>query len=266
MSSRSIPLIYPPGAGTETFSIDLSQSWTIETVNAQTISRPLAMAGVRRPPLWYDPQSNLVMERGGWPYSADAALLLWSFTPDGQGGAEWAIDPSSPAAQQFTATFGGAFTASATGFYNLGGAVPGVFNTTSDPYGFEASEGLITYDSASSEWKNTSSLGAFGSPTGYSVQSEAVSIPNFGNAGLVAFLGGDSPPNQTYLYEAGAALVEMSNITIYDIDSGAWYYQTATGDVPPPRSEFCAVGSAPSDNSSYELYALSRTSASLNSR
>ena len=194
------------------------------------------------------------MERGGWAYVADASLFLWSFTPDGKGGAEWSLDQSSSAAQQLPATFGGAFTTSAAGFHSLGGAVPGAINTTSDPldnFGFAASEGLITYDFASSGWKNTSSFG--GSQAGYSVQSQAVSMPNFGGAGLLAFLGGDLPPNQTYLYEAGAALVDMSNITIFDIDSGTWYHQIATGDVPPPRSEFCAVGSAPTDNSSFEV-------------
>jgi hypothetical protein len=226
-----------------TYSIDLSQSWTIDAVNANTIPKPQAMAPVRRPPLWYDPQSNRVIERGGWAYTAGASYFLWSFTPDGQGGA-----------QLLLATFGGAFTASPTGFYNLGGAVPGALNTSSDslnPYGFAATEGLITYDFASGEWNNISSIG--GSQTGYSVQSQAVSMPDFGKAGLLAFLGGDSPSNQSYLYEAGAALVDMSNITVYDIHSDTWYYQTATGDIPPPRSEFCAVGSSPADNSSYEM-------------
>jgi hypothetical protein len=212
------------------------------------------MTTARRPPLWYNPQSNQVMERGGWAYTADYPYLLWSFAPDGSGGANWALDQSSPAAQQLSATFGSAFTGSANNFYSLGGAVPGVLNTSSDPlnaYGFEALEGLVIYDFASSGWKNTSSLG--GSQTGYSVQSQVLSMPDFGKAGLLAVLGGESPMNQSYEYEEGAALVDMSNITIYDIESDTWYYQTATGSVPPPRSEFCAVGSAPTDNSTYEM-------------
>jgi hypothetical protein len=239
---------------TETLSIDLSQSWTIQTINARNVSRPAAMTAARRPPLWYDPQSNHVMERGGWAYAADPSYFLWSFIPDGSGGADWSLDQSSPAAQQLSATFGSAFTASGNNFYSLGGAVPGGLNTSSDPlnpYGFDALEGLVTYDFASSEWTNTSSLG--GSQTGYSVQSQALSMPDFGKAGLLAILGGESPTNQSYLYEEGAALVDMSNITIYDVESETWYYQTATGSVPPPRSEFCAVGSAPTDNSTYEM-------------
>jgi hypothetical protein len=241
---------------TDTFSIDLSQSWTIETISARNINKPQAMTAARRPPLWYNPQSNLVMERGGWAYVADASLFLWSFTPDGEGGAAWSLDQSSAAAQQLSPTFGSAFTASATNFYGLSGAVPGVLNTSSDPlnpYGFAASEGLVTYDFASSGWENTSSLG--GSQAGYFVQSQALFMPNFGKAGLLAILGGDSPLNQSYEYEEGASLVDMSNITIYDVDSDTWYYQIATGSVPPPRSEFCVAGLAPTDNSSYEMYA-----------
>lgn len=232
----------------------MSESWTIATVNARNISKPAAMTAVRRPTLWFDPRSNLVMERGGWAYNPDASYFLWSFTPDGKGGAEWSLDQSSSAAQQLSATFGSAFTASTTSFYSLGGAIPGALNTTSappNPYGFAASEGLISYDFVSSSWINSSSFG--GTQAGYSVQGQAVVMPDFGKAGLLAFLGGDSPPNQTYEYEVGAALIDMSNITIYDIDSNTWYYQTATGSVPPPRSEFCAVGLAPGDNSSFEM-------------
>ena len=91
------------------------------------------------------------------------------------------------------------------------------------------------------------------SQTGYSVESQVISMPDFGKAGLLAFLGGESPTNQTFQYEVGTDIVDMSNITIYDVENDAWYYQTATGSVPPPRSEFCVVGSASADNSTYEM-------------
>ena len=42
----------------------------------------------------------------------------------------------------------------------------------------------------------------------------------------------------------------FSEIFIYDIFSNTWYQQTATGDLPDPRTEFCAgVSSAPDDSS-----------------
>jgi hypothetical protein len=188
------------------------------------------------------------MERGGWAYDPDPAFFLWSFSPDGRGGARWVVDQSSLAAQRLSATFGSAFTASADNFYSLGGVLPrGPF----DPSGFEALEGLVTYNFASGAWKNTSAQGA--SQTGYSVQRQGLSMPDFGKAGLLAFLGGESPTTQSWEYQVAWDLVDMSNITIYDVESDTWFYQIATGSVPPPRTEFCAVGSSPTDNSTYEM-------------
>jgi hypothetical protein len=225
-----------------TLSISLSQPWTIGTADVSINPKPAGMTQVRRPYMWYEPAENIVYERGGWAYSG-GSYSLWSFQPDGQGGSDWQPAAGNSIAEQYTSTFGSAFTASDANFYSLGGAISGSIGTPV--------QGLLTYDFATSAWNNASSGGA--SPNGYSVQSEAVFMPNFGNAGLLAILGGDSPYNQTYYYEEGVSLVDLSNITIYDPDSGTWYHQTATGSVPPPRSEFCAVGSAPPDNGTYEM-------------
>lgn len=197
------------------------------------------MPPVRRPPLWYDPFTNVVMERGGWAYNVAAVSGPYGL---------WSLNGTVSAnATQLAPTFGGAFTASTTHFYSLGGTIPSYRPSYVDV----ALEGFTTYDFATGNWTNSSSLAS--SKSGYSVQAQATFLPNFGDKGLLVFLGGDSPPNQTYQYEAGAALVDMSNITIHDPASGTWYHQTATGSVPPPRSEFCAVGSAAKDNSSYEM-------------
>jgi hypothetical protein len=227
-----------------TLSIDLTQPWTVSTVNALFAPKPSTMAPVRRPYLWYDPVSNLIYERGGWAYDGDSySYPLWSFQPDVEGGVVWNVAQDTSAAEQYTSTVFSAFTASNANFYSLGGVLSSDIDNTV--------EGFLTYDFGTSGWSNSSSAGA--AQSAYSVQAEAVFIPNFGKMGLLAFLGGDSPPNQAYQYEKGAALVDMSNITIYDPDSETWYHQTATGSIPPPRSEFCAVGSAPTDNSTYEM-------------
>lgn len=155
----------------------------------------------------------------------------------------WDVALDNPIAAQQNPTFGSAFTASNENFYSLGGVQSGVTNTSL--------AGLLTYTSNTNTWNNLSSAGA--TPSGFSVQAEAVFMPNFGNAGLLAILGGDSPSNQTYVYEEGVALVQMDNITIYDPDTGIWYHQTATGQIPPPRSEYCAIGAAPADNGTFEM-------------
>jgi hypothetical protein len=220
----------------------LTQPWTVSTVNALLSLKPSAMTTLRRPYLWYDPVSNFIYERGGWGYTENS-YSLWSFQPDGHGGVVWNVAQDNSVAEQYTATVFSAFTASNAKFYSLGGVIASEGNI--------AVEGLLTYDFGTSRWSNSSSAGA--AQSAHPVQAEAVFMPNFGEVGLLAFLGGDSPPNQTYQYEEGAALVDMSNITIYDPHSETWYHQTATGSIPPPRSEFCAVGSAPTDNGTYEM-------------
>jgi hypothetical protein len=52
----------------------------------------------------------------------------------------------------------------------------------------------------------------------------------------------------------------MDRIDIFDIASvygggnGVWYTQQATGNIPPPRVDFCAVGAAAPDNSSHNMW------------
>ncbi|KAI1380774.1 hypothetical protein F4677DRAFT_441107 [Hypoxylon crocopeplum] len=45
----------------------------------------------------------------------------------------------------------------------------------------------------------------------------------------------------------------FSDIFIYDIFSNVWYTQKATGDLPSPRTEFCAGVSAAPDDSSFQI-------------
>lgn len=57
----------------------------------------------------------------------------------------------------------------------------------------------------------------------------------------------------------------MSEITVFDVNflygngsdsnsTGAWYRQTASGDIPDPRYRFCAVGSTTPDNGTFTIY------------
>jgi hypothetical protein len=77
-------------------------------------------------------------------------------------------------------------------------------------------------------------------------------VPIYGKDGIIVFLGGDIPTTQAYV--GGAALAEFSDITIYDISTGNYYQQTATGlAIPLGRIQFCATGAAAADNSSFEM-------------
>jgi hypothetical protein len=241
-----------------TLSIDLSQPWTPSNVSANANGKPPTMLHSRRPIIWYNPFTTSVYEWAGW--TEDAAVIsqyqLWTFIPDGHGSASWSLStPPSTNEGSVMPTFGSAWAASTTELYSLGGAEPisGSSSSYNNGYNFPTISlfGLITVDLSSNTWHNVSSAGA--SPSGYLDQSQAVFVPNFGTNGLFVVLGGDTPPNQTYYYQAGESLAPMSNVVIYDVESDNWYVQTATGDVPPPRSEFCMVGASSSGNSSYEM-------------
>jgi hypothetical protein len=46
----------------------------------------------------------------------------------------------------------------------------------------------------------------------------------------------------------------MSTIQLYDVASSKWYTQTASGDTPPTRRQFCAGATWADDHSSYNIY------------
>ncbi|KAI9812873.1 MAG: hypothetical protein M1827_004391 [Pycnora praestabilis] len=69
-----------------------------------------------------------------------------------------------------------------------------------------------------------------------------------GNIGMLASIGGRPYEGLT------AELSPMDNIRMYDIGNGTWYNQTATGDIPAPRNNFCGVMAPAQDNSSFNIY------------
>lgn len=239
---------------TQTLAIDLSTSWTNSSVTAIVNSCPDQMQTVRRPVLWYNAHSNFVYEWGGWPYDDNHDSWLWSFQPDGKGGSAWTQNPApASSGQTLTAPAGASWVSTSTALYSLGGALVPDPNdhTTNYPTPVTAIQGLVSQNFSSNSWNNQSSLGY--SESGYSVYGDASFVPNFGQSGLLVFLGGSTPSNQTYWHQKGIELADFAMIPVLDIRSGAWYHQTATGDIPPGRSEFCQVGVPASDNSSYEM-------------
>lgn len=48
-------------------------------------------------------------------------------------------------------------------------------------------------------------------------------------------------------------MYKLSEIFVYDIASSTWHLQKAKGDVPDPRTEFCAGVSAAPDDSSFQI-------------
>lgn len=241
--------------GQSTLAIDLSTSWTSASVSATSHERPSHMKTSRRPLLWYDAKNNDVYEWSGWTYDGNAnenENWIWTFQPDGHGGSQWNQYPAPATKDSSLSTiFGSSTVYTPTAFYSLGGTlVPPVIQ------GFQylantSIQGLLSFTFSDNTWTNTSSVEF--APSGFSVLGEACFVPNFGKEGLLIFLGGESPPNNTYHYQNATALVDMATIPVYDIHTGAWYHQVATGDVPSGRTGLCAIGAPAADNSSFEM-------------
>jgi hypothetical protein len=76
-------------------------------------------------------------------------------------------------------------------------------------------------------------------------------VPSFGKEGVMVMIGGVVPTNS---WDTSGALRSMTNITIFDPETGSWYSQTATGDVPMARKNMCVVGAQSNNGSTYEMY------------
>ena len=70
-----------------------------------------------------------------------------------------------------------------------------------------------------------------------------INIPIYGDDGVLVIL-----PSTTNEPNIG-----FGNITLYDKKNKNWYYQFASGDIPLPRTQFCAVGIQGDKNPYFEM-------------
>ena len=226
--------------------VDLSQSWTNATIPSTLVSRG-AIPSVRRPMLWYDEGTNKIYRYGGWPYAEDGTYSqsLWSLDMSDAASGGWSSTTSTGTTgldNDSRAPGGSAYTFANSTFYALGGSTPD-YQT--------ALQGFLKYDDTTGAWTNDSSVGA--TSTGYWAMAAAAAAPGFGTAGYLVFVGGtssESTPGVT----TSTLLINLSLITLYDLDSGTWYQQSATGDIPSSRSAFCSVFASTADTFEIFIY------------
>lgn len=239
------------------FVVDLTTAWTNETivpVGGRPLSNPTAMRPSRQPLLYYDAVHDVVYRWAGWPYDQsllgpdqnfpegdDFPTTLWSFeagsnTIDWKQGANVSTNASSSVSN---GPFAAAVAYSNSTYFSLGGNIglANVRNMTVLP-------GLVTQDFETQTWSNASF--ELYAQTQFRTQARAVFVSIFGTEGYLVVVGGENPVTETSWYATGYAMADMADITLYDVGTGVWYRQTATGDVPPPRSEFCVAGAASS--------------------
>jgi len=210
------------------------------------------MVAARQPLLFYDAEHGTVNRYGGWPYELDTGYpsTVWSFAA-GSAAMDWQRGSNASSKGLSAASpgpFAAAYAHSDKAFYSLGGS----FDAGASDFPDAVLSGLIVEDFAKGAWDNYPT--AFNGQATYRTQARAVLSPNFGSDGFLVVVGGEAPPTKSYAYNEGRSMVEMSAITLYDIANKAWFVQTATGDIPPIRSEFCTVGSPSADGKTYEMY------------
>jgi hypothetical protein len=231
-------------------TVDLTSSWTNQTVTGVTVDTPDGMPYVRQPMLYYDKARNKISRFGGWPYqTTDFPSVLWSFTP-GNNNPQWKNETSPSAdglGQDSMSPFASANAFTNDTFYAFGGntvvpdSLPEII----------ALPGMATRDFSAESWTNRTA--DLPDQSKYRTQGKMTFAPNFGDAGYLVMVGGESPPEAAATYETGSFMTDMATISLYDIASQKWFTQTATGDIPPPRSEFCAVGSPSKDGKTFEM-------------
>ena len=238
----------------DTFAINLSEDWTNSTLKLTHTQRTSKVPpGWNFESLWWDKKRNVIYQFGGEkPYIYQRASApnpeesIWGLTPDGNGSGSWAEYVGSTAnatwPQGILRPSHGFSGSNDTSGYFFGGVAGS--HTDAQYTGPTISvPGLLTFDYDSYVFNNMSTV----PDSEYTVAMEVsgslddapflngqmLSVSNFGTEGLLVAL-----PNPG---EGGA----FNNITIFDIASQQWLWQSAVGngndDIPSVRNDFCAV-------------------------
>ncbi|MCJ1239231.1 hypothetical protein MMC14_007225 [Varicellaria rhodocarpa] len=240
-----------------TFAIDLSKNWTNSTLDLITTVRPSDALALNYQSLWWSKQNNIVYCFGGERSYAnrvvDAIITplesIWGFSVDGHGSGAWneVLGPiSSPFPPNIIRSAGAATATDDQIGYSLGGFAS--LGTT--PEIQSASEafnvpGMLSFSFANLSLTNSSNTGYANDQAPKS--GSLLQVPMYGVDGILVAMGGLYP-------NSGVSPSGFNNISIYDTHTGNWYSQTASGDIPEPRQEFCAVGIQDDTDSTYEIF------------
>ena len=223
----------------------MSKSWTTSSVVINAIAKPVGLLSHKHAAFWLLSKSSTILSFGGEPYAKESPSA-WTLTPDANGSGTWSqvYSQTDSLWQSLAWPRFASNAASPTTGYVLGGMVRDA------TYGVDfAVPGLTTLDFEINKWSNITTVGKY-STTGLVLYGAAQFVPAFRKAGLLIFLGGSAPITPSDLK---AALRPMSSITIYDPESGEWYSQTATGDVPSSRQDMCIAGAQSTNSTTYEM-------------
>jgi hypothetical protein len=216
-----------------TLSIGLSTSWDTTTVTINHFDKPAGLQNVMDEALWWDHTTSSVVSFGGRPYEPNLPPSIWGLTPDGDGaGSSHEIYfPDSPLWQTFARPEYELRAASPDRGYFMGGVV----TTNNKPF---AISGLVVLDFTNWKWENITTAGLY-SASGMAFDGSEHFVPVFVTEGLIIMIGGTAPSSSR---EVLGTARSRSNVTIFDPNQQKWHSQTASGDVPEARWDFCLAG------------------------
>ncbi|KAI9758876.1 MAG: Topoisomerase 1-associated factor 1 [Chaenotheca gracillima] len=243
-----------------TLSINMSSSWSNSSVVLQSTSKPVGVPSLISSSLWWDVGDEVLYSGFAGQSSAfgDAPpasnLSLWALKPDNQGGGSWslAIDPGAATWDSLTRPCQATMAFGPVNALVLGGvetslSAPSTANI--DSSAMIPVPGLVTFDMTTKQFTNTSAAGY--DFNGTVERGAMLHVPSFGPDSLFVAFGGDISPLTTYT--PGSNSQSFANIKVYDPAGQKWYNQTATGNIPEPRIQFCATG-VNSTNGTYEIF------------
>ncbi len=212
--------------------LDLSKDWTNTSLTLIRTERPRPAYSRSSQALWFDSERNVIYCFGGdnpidkenSPPPFDA---IWSFTPDGNGGGTWREAVGLAGEKPFPSDIYSAAFGMSAGDNNAGYYLGGFSSERTSPWIPEAitNSGLLRLDFETLTLTNSSGLDM---PVDNGVM---LNVPVFDSNGVLVAIGGKGS-------ELG---VGFDSINVYDKKERKWYSQVAEGDIPRPRSLFCAV-------------------------
>ena len=242
---------YPADPMNSTLSIDISKSWSAETVEFKVTPKTDGPISLRLQAIWNDPNGDAFYIIGGRAlYGSRKDELvkdgIWRFSVDGQGGGTWAKEQSSnlDVFQTINLTDGPTFASTYGPSGGIGIAIGGWYDDQTDPNKYNESgwsNTMITYN-MNTKIVSTSDMSKVVPPAGYLSLGSAEFVPQFGPNGLVFLMGGASYPSQADGKDASG--LDFGNISFYDPEDRKWRWQSTRGNIPARRYAHCTAGIA----------------------
>lgn len=218
----------------------------------KSTSKPNGVPNLSQGSLWYDEKSGLLYtgftgRSSNYNSPQIYPLSLWSFKPDGTGSGSWneEINSDDPIWNRLTRPLRGFDGQGAGNAFVLSGVATGLTSQeTEDAENDILLPGLVKFDMATKKFTNSTARG-------YSYNQTAQNgvmhyVPSFGPSGLFMVMGGVN------ITDGDDINLPFDRIAVYDPENDKWFNQTATGNIPEPRREFCVAG-VNSTNGTYEM-------------